>query len=240
MFAHLLKERINREDIGKGITKFELWNFSVEGYGALQKLVVVEQQVLQYDPDLIIWVTYALEGSRLADQLADTLRGGFVIPSRFKPLIADACKKARVDGSMPKSRIERLLRPYSGELVDATFQRFAELCRKHDVRGCFVYRPGLKEFVHIQAANRQEILHLAEKTGLPMLDMAGCFSSVADQDKLMVSPESKYQWKSLKRQAPDDHPNAIGHELMADRLYELLHEPAGGVMLKPRDGTESK
>jgi hypothetical protein len=102
------------------------------------------------------------------------------------------------------------------------------------VRGCFVYRPGLKEFVHIQAANRQEVLQLAEKSGLPMLDMAGCFSSVADQDKLMVSPESKYQWKSLKRQAPDDHPNAVGHQLMADRLYELLHTPEGSVLLKPR------
>ena len=234
-FAQLLEERLNREDVGNDIQKFELWNFSVEGYGALQKLVVVEQQVLRYDPDLIIWVTYGLEGSRLADQLADTLRGGYVIPTEFKTLIADACKKAHVDRSMPKSRIERLLRRYCGELVDATFQRFAELCRTHGVRGCFVYRPALKEFVHIHADDREKVLELAEMTGLPMLDMVGCFSSVADQDTLMVSPESKYQWKSLKRQAPDDHPNAAGHQLMADRLYELLHGPEGSVLLKPRD-----
>src|SRR5262249_61564194 len=60
-FAYKLEERLNREDIGKEIRKFELWNFSVEGYGALQKLAVVERQVLACNPDLIIWVTYALE-----------------------------------------------------------------------------------------------------------------------------------------------------------------------------------
>ena len=69
-----------------------------------------------------------------------------------------------------------------------------------------------------------------------MLDLTGCFSTVVDHDSLMVSPESKYKWKSLKREAPDDHPNSAGHELMFARLYELLHTPEGSVLLKPRDG----
>jgi hypothetical protein len=232
-FAHLLEERLNRDDIGNGIQKFELWNFSVEGYGALQKLAVVEEQVIPCDPDLIIWVTYALEGARAADQLGHMLQGGYKIPARFEDLIADMCQKARVDASMNKAQFERLIRPYMRELVDASFQRFAELCRTHGKRGCFLYRPGLKEFVHIQAANRDEMLDLARKTELPILDLAGCFSTVADTDSLMVSPESKYRWKSLKREAPDDHPNAAGHELMFARLYELLHTPGGSVLLKP-------
>jgi hypothetical protein len=234
-FVHQLEKRLNREDVNGRISKFELWNFSVEGYGALQKLMVVEQQVLAYDPDLILWITYGPERQRLGDQLADAIRAGYNAPPPFEESVQEICKKAHIDASMPAPRIERLLRPYTGELIDQVFQRFAELCRTHHTRGCFVYRPQLKEFVHLKMANRQEVLRFAHKTEQPILDLTGCFSSEPDPDKLMVSPESTYYWRTLKREGPDDHPNAAGHKLLADRLYELLHTPEGSVLLKPGD-----
>jgi hypothetical protein len=231
-FVHLLEQHLNRDDVNEQIHKFELWNFSVEGYGAIQKLMVVEQKALAFKPDLILWFTYGPEAQRTGDQLADALLGGYEAPAPFDQLTKAIFEKAHIDASMSKSRIERLLRPYTPELVDRVFQRFAELCRLHKTRGCLVYRPQPRESVRLQGGQRLEVIRSGEKAGLPILDLTGCFSAVADRESVMVAPKTSFQWRSFRREPADDHPNAAGHQLIEGALYDRLHTAEGKALMK--------
>ena len=119
-------------------------------------------------------------------------------------------------------------------VVKDVFEHFAADCRARSVPAAFVYRPELKEFRWLGTAMRQEVLASAASTGLPILDLSACFADVPDKDSLMVMPETAYALKALKREAVDDHPNARGHQLLADELYKQLHTPKGQELLKPR------
>src|SRR5262249_33601197 len=60
-FARLLEEQLNRDDTDHHIRKFEVLNFAVEGYGAIQKLHYLKEKALKFDPDLVMFVTYRRE-----------------------------------------------------------------------------------------------------------------------------------------------------------------------------------
>jgi hypothetical protein len=240
IFVHLLEQHFNRDDLNEQIRKFELWNFSVEGYGAIQKLMTVEQKALAFHPDLIMWFTYGPEGQRTGDQLARAFVGGYKPPAPFDKLTEDIFERAHLDSTIPESRIERLLRPHTAELVDSVFQRFADLCRQHQTRGCFVYRPLPRESVRLQSEQRIEVIRSAEKAGLPLLDLSGCYSQVADRDIVMVAPRSSFQWHTFRREPADEHPNALGHQLIESRLYEVLHKSQGRQLMRPNDSGRHK
>jgi len=76
---------------------------------------------------------------------------------------------------------------------------------------------------------------MAEKTGLPVLDLSASFAGVPvpKRDSLMVEPEGTFDWRTLRREGIDDHPNERAHELLAEELYRQLHAPEGRELLKP-------
>jgi hypothetical protein len=241
-FARLLESRLNRDDTNARIRKFEVLNFSVEGYGAIQKLYHVRDRVLAFDPDLVMFVTYRREAERTADQLARALGKGHEFPDPFESLIREACAEAHVDGSVPFTRIERQLLPHLPAVIDEVFQEFGVTCKANGVKGCFLYRPEIGEFVHLQAEQRRQVLDMAEKTGLPVLDLSASFAGVPipKRESLMVEPEGTFDWRTLRREGIDDHPNERAHELLAEELYRQLHTQEGRELLEPRERKETK
>ena len=141
--------------------------------------------------------------------------------------------KAQVEPTMLRSQVERRMMPYLDEFHGELFQIFTRQCAEHHVRGAFVYLPEVKEFKYLHAASRNAVLELARGTGLPVLDLFDSYQNVADRDALMVEPLGTYQFRSLKREGPDDHPNAEGHRLLANELYRLLHSHEGQALLEP-------
>jgi len=137
-------------------------------------------------------------------------------------------------------RMKRYLSPYVPQLIAEVFPRFAATCKEHHVRGCFVYRPEVREFVHLHEAERNSLLEMAQKTGLPTLDLSASFSEVKDREKLMVEPEGTFDWQTMRREGIDEHPNERAHQLMADEVYRQLHTPEGRELLKPRNADERK
>jgi hypothetical protein len=229
----LIEDQLNREDTTERIRKFEVMNFSVEGYGAFQKLMLLGRKVLAFEPDLVLYVTYLAEGERTADTLGQAMNENLPSPAEFRESIQNVYDQARVDPSMTRKRIERRVKPYMQELVGEVFQSFADQCRQHNVRGCFVYRPETGEAPRLVEARRRELLSRAEQTGLPVLDLSAAFAGVPDRGAVMVTPKRSYDLQSLKREEMDDHPNELGHRLLADELLKMLRTPEGQALLKP-------
>jgi hypothetical protein len=239
-FGRRLEERLNREDTNEQIRKFEVWNFSVEGYGAPQKFLALERRALAFDPDLVLYITYRRESERTADTMARVLSTGYEIPAELRECLTGIYAKADIPRGTDLAPAMRRLKPYMPELLAEVFQQFAAQCRKHHLGAAFVYRPEVRDFVRLHSAGRSEVLELAANTGLPVLDLSQSYAGVADKDSLMVRPETKYALSSLKREGTDDHPNAQGHQRLADELYRLLHEPENRDLLTPRNSNQPR
>src|SRR5262249_49319580 len=155
-------------------------------------------------------------------------------PEPFETAIRAACAEAHVDGSTPLVRIERELLPYVPPIVEDVFREVGATCNTHRVRGCFVYRPEVGEFLHLHAAQRREVIGMAEQTGLPVFDLSAAFKGQSSES-LMVEPEGVFDWRTMRREGVDDHPNERAHQLLADELYRQLHTPGASELLKPRN-----
>jgi hypothetical protein len=105
--------------------------------------------------------------------------------------------------------IERRLQPYGDELYEWAFQRFAQQCAQRGVRPLVIYRPAPADFSGLESAARRKIIGLARNAGLEVIDLSPAFDSVADRSSLILA-----KW--------DDHTSALGHRLLADKLYEGL------------------
>jgi hypothetical protein len=229
----LMEDRLNRESTNARIRKFEVLNFSVEGYGAHQKLMLLERKALAFQPDLVLYMTYLAEPERTADTLGQAMSENLPIPSEYRESIQNVYEQAHVDQSMPRKRIERRVKPYTPALVGDVYQRFAEQCRQHHLRGCFVYRPETGESPRLVESRRRELLGLTEQTGLPVLDLSAAYNDIADRGTIMVAPDRSYNLQSGKRDDVDDHPNELGHQLLADELVRKLQSPEGQELIRP-------
>ena len=72
-----------------------------------------------------------------------------------------------------------------------------------------MYRPAPADFSGLESGGRGKTLGLARAAGLEVIDLSPAFDSVADRSALILA-----KW--------DDHTTALGHRLLADKLYEEL------------------
>jgi hypothetical protein len=237
----VLEERLNEQDVGGGIQtgfggiqRYEVMNFSVPGYGGFQKLEALERLALDFDPDAVLFVTYMVESVRTIDSLPQVIHNGYEIPEAYRDVIRAAVREAGVEPSMSLATIRERLKPRGLDLVGWIFQRFAEQCRKRGLPACVVYRPDTAEYPKLHAEHRQAIVDLAEKAGLPVLDLVYSFDGVDNRQSIMLSPPTGSNLQGWTRKRTDYHPTARGHQLLADELYRLLHTDAGRPLLTAR------
>jgi hypothetical protein len=220
-FENLVEDRLNKEDTNGGTRKYEILNFSVGSYGAIQKLWLLESKVLEFDIDAVFFVSYIPEPQWTVRHLAKVLKEGYAIPEPYRDFIHSLYEKAEVDASMPEARIEKRLKPYAYEAIGFAFNRLAEVCRQRGIQVCMLYRPQPMESAHLQPEGRRRIMELAQQAGLTILDLSPAYDPVRDRHTLMVTPS-----------ASDSHTNEYGHQLLADQLYMLLHTDVGAALLK--------
>jgi hypothetical protein len=208
-YENVLEDHLNRELGPLTGTKFEILNFSLNGYRPTQKLAVIEQRVIPLKPDLILYVAATVEfdwtfrsvrhlaKNRLLDQY---------------PAIKAAMERAEVKAeALPDEEIlQSKLAPFSGDVLKAILERFRERALSHGIRPALVVLE-----IPSDSQSRRKVFDRLVRTGksakLPILDLQGSFAGVGNRKSLWVAP-----W--------DQHTNAEGHRLLAGRLYSLLLE----------------
>jgi hypothetical protein len=117
--------------------------------------------------------------------------------------------KARVYGKMPDAMIERRLQGYMAEIYEWAFHRFATECTRRGIRPIVIYRPAPLDLEGVEAVSRSEIIRLGRGAGLEVIDLSSAFDTVTNRDSLIVA-----KW--------ENHTIALGHRLLAAKLYEGL------------------
>jgi lysophospholipase L1-like esterase len=213
-FEPLLEDRLNRENTASLYKKYEILNFAVPGYSAIQDLMVLELKALQFQPNAFFFMAHQREEDAVVLYLADRLSVGADLPY---PDLMELAHKAGAESGMTKAEAERRLKPYGTEILSWTYRRIVEESRAHGILPVWIFMPTLENTLR-----EEEIAHLksvAEESGFIVLDLSDAYDN-QDPESLAVA-----YW--------DKHPNAKGHGLIAEDLYRKLLERKEEIPLFP-------
>jgi hypothetical protein len=202
-FEAVVEDSLNR--VAPPGRKFEILNFSVGGYSNLQNVVVTEQKVLQFKPDLVI---YALHSNEAVVDIRH-LVWAVVARSRSHPYIEQKLREARVRRDMPLLRLQHRLVPVADDLVRWSFRRMVELCRERGIRAVALEVPRTDETT-ADAEKRATYVGWARDAGFAVLSLEGAYGS--------------HPLDSISISRLDRHPSVLGHRLLAERFFTLLRE----------------
>jgi D-alanyl-lipoteichoic acid acyltransferase DltB (MBOAT superfamily) len=211
VFETLLEGMLNDDQSYKDRLEFEILNFSKYARVALQQVLVLENKVVRFKPDIMMLFVHHNEARRGLETLARIVKNNIDIPY---PFIQSVIDRAGIDSEMSKYEIEKRLLPYEDELLADTYQAIASMCRDHEIVPVWVFMPITYE--RLEDADITGHMTTAEAAGFIELSLRDVYDG-HQPDELYVA-------------AWDDHPNAVAHKLIADRLYAVIKkEPFKGL-----------
>jgi len=203
LFEARLEERLNAEHGAPG-RRYEVLNFSVHGHFPLQRLMLLEERVLQFQPDVVVYFGGFREDSSI--HIARQYRAG--VPAPY-PIVDSVIERAGLRRSMSQTRMEALLAPYKYDVLADVYARFAEASRQAGATPVWFYLPALDGIDATNAADRAEQVRLARAGGFVLLEMERVYEG-RDVSELRLNVGDY------------GHPNAFGHSLIAEALYNQL------------------
>jgi hypothetical protein len=233
-FEALLENRLNERGEHSD-TRYELLNFGVGAYSLLQQMVMLEDRALAFQPDVV--VVMLPEDKRVSqatiNHLTSVIGKGIPIPfpaltgiltdagidptsgssvttnlkvlssQVIRRLVWKGLKRVKVAA---ESNLEKRIRSANDRIVEWTLTRIAA---KSIERGAEPVALGL-DIVRGRPPDGKTALQAAERIGYVTIDM---FDVYDGRDPA-----------ALRLGVWDEHPNDIGHRLIADRLFDELLE----------------
>lgn len=205
-FEALLEQRLAQQPLDTGFDTVELLNFGVPGYQPPQQLVNFERaRALQ--ANAVIYVATGRELARSANYLAEVVRKRIPIPY---PVLRDIVQQAGLQPEMDEAEMLKRLAPLSGRILQEVYHRIGAASREHGMAAVWVFLPQVRD--GDWRDETPEAQRLAESAGLQIMNLDDLFRG-HPVEKIRLA-----EW--------DDHPNAFGHRLIADRLYAELSRRA--------------
>jgi lysophospholipase L1-like esterase len=200
-FESLLERRLNQQT-GAGAERYEILNFAAPGYQPLQQLPVLSKAI-EFEPNALFFVATGREGSRAAAYLAEVVQKRIAIPyEELRSLVS----RAEISPEMSETSILRRLIPFRRELLAWIYRRIVDESQRRNIFPLLVFLPQVREGNWVEET--PEILATAAAAGFAIIDLSDVYK------KRDVNTIRLAEW--------DEHPNSLGHRLIAERLYEEL------------------
>lgn len=224
-FEALLEARLN-ESAGRA-GAWEVMNFGVGGYSLLQELTLLDQRVLVFRPDVVLIANSPIVDQPISTHLRQVFARGAQIPyEELRAILADAgvpeyasrgfpvpfsplrrvAQELNVAVRPPLWEADTRLQKRMDEIIAWALQHIAEASARAGATPAYM----ALDIVRPLPRDPAPVLRRAKQTGLVVLDLLDVYDG-HDPATLRVA-----EW--------DNHPNARGHQLIADRLYvEIIH-----------------
>lgn len=187
----------NRKD-----ERIEILNFAVYRYHVMQQVDLCNTRVFGFQPDAVMYFAHSREEQRVVDVLTELIRN----TSNLKyPFLKHIAHLSGVKQSMSANEISERLQPFAGCVLTWGYMQIAASCKNHGSAAVWVYLPTTNDKADQEEIKRLE--ELATKIGFTTIDLAGVYEGM--ENKLVTSSD-------------DPHPNALGHRMIAQRLYHEL------------------
>jgi hypothetical protein len=201
--------------------RFEVLNFAVAAYGPLQRLESFERKAMPFQPDLILYSATMLDTRLLEIHLCNLLHGqvslkyDFVRQAFERAGITAQDRELDVWGDLAhKETIKQKLKPVLWDLTDATVAALAERARARGIpiAMLIVPRVGEGDSPGVRAETETRHAEIAQRHHIPLLNVSSTFDDL-DPTHLKIAPA-------------DDHPNALGHQMLFRALAREIEKNA--------------
>lgn len=210
VFEAVLERQLNRNSEAEGGVRYELLNFGVGGYAAIERLAVIDRTLAEFHPGYLFFFEHRDSTRQNVAKIVRMLRERRSNPYPFiEELVRRAgIDPAAVDRDSDRETLMRRLRPFEEPLLGAIYERIVARCRDKGVTPVWIYLPRPEKFA--QGGPPPLELDLARRTGFHILDLSGVYAGHSLPDLWIA------RW--------DHHPNAVGHRLIAERLLAVLRQ----------------
>jgi hypothetical protein len=217
-YESLLETRLNRERTDEHCAGYEILNFGVAGYSAVQSATYARKRIPEFEPDVVIYATAQpdLEWSGL--RLAQALTAGAHVDD---PVLREIVDRAAITPGMNEFQIRQHLKSIHEPLVQWAYRTLAEAAASAGARPIWLFLPRFDLSTSDDDARYRRLASLAQQAGFTTISLAGTYDGL-DRSSLQVAP-----W--------DKHPNAEANGLIAARLLDVLTDE----LLSPSEATAS-
>lgn len=200
VFEQLFEQNLNSSAVSRG-DRYEVLNFAMVAYSALQQLYLLETRIQQFTPDVVVYFQIEEDERFILRNLSLAIRRGVAIPFDFVQEIVDELGLKQSDSD---EQIRLALTPHADRI-----QAWAERRIVEEIRGIGA-QPVCVILPRVQARPGQKIAEERQR----ITGEAGC------QNLNLADVYDGYSQKDLQIANWDNHPNALGHELIARRLFD--------------------
>jgi hypothetical protein len=200
-FEAQLEARLNRSPIGERRC-VEILNFAVYGYNPIVQRDVLRRRVSAFKPHAILYVAHPDDGRRTAQFLARLVDDRRVAA---QPGLSALLVSAGVEAGLPQRVVEQRLNTIPEKVLRWLYDDLVAECRRQGIIPGYVFLPMVPELEYHDMTNQ---LRLASDAGFVVIDLSDVYQGARREDLWIA------EW--------DAHPNAAGHTLVAEKLYEHL------------------
>jgi alginate O-acetyltransferase complex protein AlgI len=203
-FESLVEARLNQELAGKPWARYEILDFGVNGYSPICQQGVLDARVFDFNPDAVYFVAHSNDPYWAMQRFAKSHRLG--VPPPY-PFLQELAKEADIGPKTPERWAQRRLNPHWPDMIAWAYQRIADQARAHGAQPVLLFLPAAVS-EHDRSKDVERLLEFGKKAGFVELDLGAVFKDSDPKDVAVAA------W--------DAHPNAKGHKIIADALFEAL------------------
>jgi hypothetical protein len=202
-FPRLLEDRLNAGR-PEG-TRLELLNFGAGMSYVIHRRTLIERKVFAFEPDAIYYVAHQDELLGPVPHLANLVARGNELPS---PALREVVRRAGITPGMSWGETQARLHPLALDIVRGNYAELVAECRQRGILPVWVYLPipGIAD----APTQVPAVAKLAQEAGFVVIDLSKWAGGYAPGD-IKLSPTGH-------------HPNARGHQVIAERLEAALRE----------------
>ncbi len=195
----ILEKRMN--DSSDGLN-YEFMNFGCPSYDFVDCVVQFEEDNLaKFKAQYVVFFSQGKDLYKNARDLVRCISDNKPVPYDFQKEII---QKSGIQSTMSPTEMLQLLKPYEEAILDSAYHYFAEVCKTNQITPIWIFWPTAN-MRPAYIAEKNTVKAIAERNGYIILDLEKINLPFEDNE-LTISDE-------------DIHPNAMSHQIMADRLY---------------------
>lgn len=214
-YETITEERLNRELSPQTGQHYEILNFSMNGWSAIEQPTVLRERVARFRPDVVVYGAHSGDRFFVMTRLGDAYRQGVTPP---ESALAQLASDVGLDAATTSPQVLRKLTPRADELLAFGYRRMVEEAKQIDARPIWLWVP-LPKGGQVDVTESAKMQAMASEAGFATLSLADAYRG-GDPELLVVAP-----W--------DGHPSAAGHRMLGDDWFEKLTSPESRALLAP-------
>ncbi len=205
VFENLVEEDLNAT-LGKNGQAYEVLNFSVGARSLIQNLYNLEKNVLPFKPNYVVFFNHDREWDAIMNVFSKVTIRRKVQSFPYEEM-NQIMEKENLASDMSRVEIKKKLDAYMEEIFTWSYARIARICQENDIEVIWVNIPSVNHRQSVEP-KYEDVFQWASSAGFHCINLKDVFKDY-EQEEVEIAPG-------------DNHPNILGHQLIAEQLSPAI------------------